>query len=70
MDSKKEIEIGDYAQYNDGSGVVLDEDGVPLVVIEISHHSLLGDKCVFYNNGSFSFLKDVEKATPLMRELV
>lgn len=70
MDSKKEIEVGDYAQYRDGSGVVLDEDGVPLMVIEITKHRVLGYRCVFYNNGSFDFLRDVEKATPLMRELL
>jgi hypothetical protein len=70
MDSKKEVEVDDYVQYVDGSGVVCDEDGVPVRVIEIMYHSVLGSYCVFYNQGSFDYLSDVERVDPLMLELL
>jgi len=67
MDLKKEIKVGDFVQY-DNSEIVCNGDGVPLKVIEIKER--YGRYCVFYDNGEFDFYKDVEKADPLLLELL
>lgn len=70
MKNKKEVEVGDYVQYVDGSGVVCDDDGVPVRVLEIKRHFVLGSYCVYYNQGSFDYLSEVERVDPLMLELL
>lgn len=64
---RKRVRVGDYVQYDNGE-VVCDEDGTPLRVIEIKNH--YNRECVIYNTGQFDFLADVEKADPLLVELL
>ena len=68
MDSEKEVEVGDFVMYSDGT-VVSNEDGVPLRVVEIRRH-LLGYTCVFYIDGQFDFISDVKPAPKLLLELL
>lgn len=70
MDSKKEVKVGDYVEYVDGQGVVRDDDGSPLRVIEIKKHKLLGKVCVYYTSGGFDLLDTVQKVSPLLTELM
>lgn len=70
MDLKKEVKVGDFVQYTDEDGVVIGDDGKLLRVIEIFKHKVFGDMCVGYEDGKFDFLNNVEKADPLLLELI
>lgn len=63
------VERGDKVMYSDGR-VVCDEDGFPVIVIDIKYHPTLVRLCVFYENGDFDYLEDVEKCSPLLLELL
>jgi len=65
---KQRVKVGDIVQYNDGTGVVCDEEGMPLRVIEI--RQLDGGPAVIYNNGTFDWYNTVEKIDPLLLELL
>lgn len=68
MDSKKEIEIGDYVIYNDSGEVVCDDAGDPIKVIKF--RKIFARDAVMYEDGNFDFLNDIEKASPLLLELI
>ncbi len=73
MDLKKEIKIGDYVAYIDSGQVVCDENKEPVKVIQIKNISYLGSIpviCVFYSDGGFDYLSDLEVAPPLLLELL
>lgn len=69
MDSKKEIEIGDYVIYNDSGEVVCDADTkCPIKVIAFT---IQGRKPIaIYQNGEYDFIENLEKASPLLLELL
>jgi hypothetical protein len=69
MDSKKEIEIGDYVIYKDSREVVCDTDTnypVKVITITVKGRELI----VVYENGGYDFIKHLEKASPLLLELL
>lgn len=68
MDSKKEVNVGDFVQYVDGSGVVRDEDGIPLRVVALKTNTLR--PYVVYDSRNFDWYDQVEKADPLLLELL
>lgn len=70
MDLKKEVEVGDYVQYVDGSGVVTGRKGIPLRIVEIFKHNEFHCVCVAYDTNEWDRLADIEKADPLLLELL
>ena len=68
MDSKKEIEIGDYVIYKDSGEVVCDDVGDPTKVVKFKKK--FARDAVMYEDGHFDFLNDIEKASPLLLELL
>lgn len=68
MDLKRKIKVGDFVQYVENGGVVCDEDGKLLKVIELK--KIHSRQCVLYENGSFDWLHDVESIDPLISELL
>lgn len=70
MDLKKEVEVGDYVQYADGSGIVVSAKGNPVRVVEIFKHKSFHYPCVSYDSDEWDFLIDIEKADPLLLELL
>ena len=67
MDSKKEVKVGDFVMYDNGQ-IVMNEDGIPLRVVEIRKH--YNNKCVFYIDGEFDFLNSVYPVSGLLLELL
>lgn len=67
MDSGREVRVGDFVMYEDGH-IVMNDDGVPLRVVEIKQH--YKDKCVFYIDGEFDFLHSVYPVPELLLELL
>ena len=69
MDSKKEVKVGDFVQYVDSGELVCDENGSPLRVIAIKLYGVPFTPCVFYSQGSFDYLSNVQVASSLVLEL-
>lgn len=69
MASKKEVKVGDFVQYIDNGELVCDENGTPLRVIQIKPYGVPTVDCVFYSQGSFDYLSNVQTASSLMLEL-
>ena len=68
MDLKRKVKVGDFVQYVENGGVVCDEDGKPLKVIELK--KIYSRQCVLYENGYFDWIYEVESIDPLISELL
>jgi hypothetical protein len=68
MDLRREVSVGDYVQYVDGSGVVCSQvTGFPMKVTKIAIRNRV--PCVIYESGEFDYLQSVEKCCSLLLEL-
>lgn len=69
MDSKNVINIGDYVFYKDSGEVVCDNDTkLPLKVMKLV--VFFEKDSVLYENGEWDFIEALEKASPLLLELI
>jgi hypothetical protein len=69
MDSKNAINIGDYVYYKDSGQIVCDNDTkLPLKVIKLVFY--FEKDSVLYENGEWDFIEGLERASPLLLELI
>lgn len=67
---KNKVVVGDIVCYIETNEVVTNEDGNPLIVIDIKYNRVVGSLCVFYNNGAFDYYSQVKKCPKLIMELL
>lgn len=70
MDSRKEVKVGDYVMYVETGEIVCSEEGTPLRVIKIKPYTLKSVLCVFYQDGGFDYLANVQTVPSLLMELL